>query len=93
MRKRQFRFEPIAKGRNPLFRVTVEGSDGQVIGTVRDFYIRHMHRRGWEATGVDGAHLAVHEHRWQAALALTWNRQGVAPFPIAPSRRAEVIES
>jgi hypothetical protein len=87
-----YHFEALI-ARTPTFRVSVTRPDGTVdtVGTVRHFYIRHMEMHGWEATGPDG-HLAVHEHRWQAAWALTWNRRGY-PFPLAASRQREVIEA
>jgi hypothetical protein len=88
--KLQYQFTALTN-RRPLFQVSVTYPDGtvKVLGTVRHFHIRHMERDGWEASGKDG-HRAVHEHRWQAALALCWDGQGAPPFPFQSSRRAEV---
>lgn len=55
---------------------------GALVGVVRELRIRHLGGQiGWEATGLDGSHRAVHEHRWQAAWALTWDGKGY-PFPV-----------
>jgi hypothetical protein len=88
----QFSFTPIkVRGNGAAFTVTVTYPDGstKTVGTVRDIYIRHMNRRGWDAAAPDG-HRAVHDHRWQAALALTWEGYGKSPFPYPASRRHEV---
>jgi hypothetical protein len=91
MAKQTYSFHEIESRKNPLYEVSVADLDGQqrVIGTVRDFYISHMGRRGWEATGLAGDHRAVHEHRWQAVWALTWNGSGY-PFPVPASKRREI---
>lgn len=87
---REYYFTKLAD-HQPTFRVSVTQPDGALmsVGTVRYFYIRHMKQHGWEATGPDG-HLAVHEHRWQAAWALTWDRQGY-PFPLVSSRQRDMV--
>lgn len=73
------------------YRVSVTYADGwrATVGTVRYFFIRHLNQHGWEATGPDG-HLGVHQHRWQSAWALTWDRKGY-PFPVAFSHKREII--
>jgi hypothetical protein len=82
-----YHFTPLQR---QTFNVAVERNGVlEAVGTVRNFYIRHLERHGWEATGPDG-HLAVHEHRWQAAWALTWNRKGY-PFPVAASHQREMV--
>ena len=62
----------------------------EVLGTITEFYIRHIGRFGWEAMAADG-HLGVHEQSWQAAFALSLARPAshtwVPPFPVAQSKR------
>lgn len=85
----QYQFD-VLTNRTPKVQVSVRSSNGnlRIVGTVEYLYIRHLKRSGWEATGPDG-HLAVHEHRWQAAWALTWDRKGY-PFPVAASHEREI---
>lgn len=94
MVKVRYDFLPLPAPRRgeKLFSVQTTAADGQVtaLGTVKWFKIRHMDRWGWEATLRTGQHRAVHNERWQAALALAWDGKGVFPAPFRQSRRAEV---
>jgi hypothetical protein len=72
MEKVALHYEDISK-RRPRFQVSGEFADrSAVLGTIEYIFIRHLKQHGWNATGVDGSHRAVHEHKWQAALALAW---------------------
>jgi hypothetical protein len=93
MDKVRYDFLPLSSRRGQeLYAVRTTAPDGTVkpLGTVKWFKIRHMNRFGWEATAPDGRHRAVHNERWQAALALAWDGKGVFPAPFVKSRRAEV---
>jgi len=83
----EFDFEDIS-GKRPRFRVTGRYPDGttKVLGQVEELWIRHLRRTGWQATGVDGSHRAVHDARWQAAWALGWDGIGY-PFPVSSRYR------
>jgi hypothetical protein len=67
----------------PRFAVRGRRLDGSVtlLGEIEYRKIPHLQQYGWEATGVDGSHRAVHDERWQAALALAWDGTGY-PFPM-----------
>jgi hypothetical protein len=70
------------------YRVNGRYADGsrRLLGRVERRWFRHLQQYGWEATGADGSHRAVHEFRWQAAWALTWNGIGY-PFPVSRAHR------
>ena len=58
--------------------------EGQSIGTIKHFFVRHIGVHAWEATTNTGRHMAVHEHNWQAAYTLLWavDGKGNPPFPV-----------
>jgi hypothetical protein len=80
-------------GRSPKFRVDVT-RDGQpiVAGYVKKIYVKHIGMHAWEATTIDGRHMACHEHRWQAAYALKSDAygDGIPQFPVHSNYKKEV---
>jgi hypothetical protein len=70
------------------YRVAGYYPDGsrKVLGRVERKWFRHLNQYGWEATGEDGSHRAVHRFRWQALWALLWDGQGY-PFPVTQQQR------
>lgn len=69
-------------GRKSEYSVFVQYPDGRKlpVGKVNRFFIRHLDMEGWEATGANGEHRAVHHTRWQAAGALVADLANY-PFP------------
>ena len=88
MAKVEFSYVDISDRRGPCFRVSGRFPDGtsRLLGEVRQRWFRHIQQLAWEATGADQSHRAVHEERWQAEWALTWDGTGY-PFPVHPRHR------
>jgi hypothetical protein len=85
--------QPIS-ARLPTFRVMLASKgEKQYLGTVQKIYVRHIGVHAWEATTDRGEHMAVHEHEWQAAVALksAMNGQFNPAFPIALSHKSKVV--
>lgn len=70
------------------YQVARRFADGrrQVLGHVERKWFQHLRQYGWEATGADNSHRAVHRYRWQAAWALSWDGSGY-PFPVTTAQR------
>jgi hypothetical protein len=72
------------------YRVSVGGKH---VGTVFDIYVTHLEQSAWEANGFDG-HRGVHQHQWQAALALSWDptvEADQSPYKAARRREVEIV--